>query len=187
MCCLNLASSFGLTTQAARQLFPTFDGHETERRPLRLKPALTYFFPAPDGAPRPRRFASKKIRARRSSATLWPQKEKEGFRRPAAPFEPFRVRPGNDSPAEHKGDQKMAQSLGTVTKREDGGYEGTLAMMTLNTKITIVPNEACPAPSLCTKICYSFRHRRAHAEGLMQADVIVLPEPFSDDGFCLID
>ena len=36
----------------------------------------------------------------------------------------------------------MAQSLGTVTKRENGGYEGTLAMMTLNTKITIVPNEA---------------------------------------------
>ena len=36
----------------------------------------------------------------------------------------------------------MAQSLGTVTKRENGGFEGTLAMMTLNTKITIVPNEA---------------------------------------------
>ncbi len=36
----------------------------------------------------------------------------------------------------------MAQSLGTVTKRENGGYEGTLAMMTLSTKITIVPNEA---------------------------------------------
>ena len=36
----------------------------------------------------------------------------------------------------------MAQSLGTVTKRANGGYEGTLAMMTLNTKITIVPNEA---------------------------------------------
>lgn len=36
----------------------------------------------------------------------------------------------------------MAQSLGTVKKREDGGFEGTLAMMTLNTKITIVPNEA---------------------------------------------
>ena len=36
----------------------------------------------------------------------------------------------------------MAQTLGTVTKREDGGFEGTLAMMTLNTKISIVPNEA---------------------------------------------
>jgi len=36
----------------------------------------------------------------------------------------------------------MAQSLRTVTKRENGGFEGTLAMMTLNTKITIVPNEA---------------------------------------------
>lgn len=36
----------------------------------------------------------------------------------------------------------MAQTLGTVTKRDGGGYEGTLAMMTLNTKITIVPNEA---------------------------------------------
>ena len=36
----------------------------------------------------------------------------------------------------------MAQSLGTVMKRENGGYEGTLAMMTLNTKISIVPNEA---------------------------------------------
>ena len=36
----------------------------------------------------------------------------------------------------------MAQSLGTVTRRENGGYEGTLAMMTLNTKITIVPNDA---------------------------------------------
>jgi uncharacterized protein (DUF736 family) len=35
----------------------------------------------------------------------------------------------------------MAQSIGTVTKREDGGFEGTLAMMTLSTKITIVPNE----------------------------------------------
>lgn len=35
----------------------------------------------------------------------------------------------------------MAQSIGTVTKRENGGYEGTLAMMTLSTKITIVPNE----------------------------------------------
>jgi uncharacterized protein (DUF736 family) len=36
----------------------------------------------------------------------------------------------------------MAQSLGTVTKRDDGGFEGALAMMTLNTKITITPNEA---------------------------------------------
>lgn len=36
----------------------------------------------------------------------------------------------------------MAQSLGTVTKRENGGFEGRLAMMTLNTTITIVPNEA---------------------------------------------
>jgi len=36
----------------------------------------------------------------------------------------------------------MAQSLGTVTKRENGGYEGALAMMTLSTKITIIPNEA---------------------------------------------
>lgn len=36
----------------------------------------------------------------------------------------------------------MAQSLGTVTKRENGGYEGTLSMMTLTTKITIAPNEA---------------------------------------------
>ena len=36
----------------------------------------------------------------------------------------------------------MAQSLGTVMKRENGGYEGTLAMMSLNTKISIVPNEA---------------------------------------------
>ena len=35
----------------------------------------------------------------------------------------------------------MAQSLGTVTKRDNGGFEGTLAMMTLNTRITIVPNE----------------------------------------------
>ena len=36
----------------------------------------------------------------------------------------------------------MAQSLGTVTKRDNGGFEGALAMMTLNTRITIVPNEA---------------------------------------------
>lgn len=36
----------------------------------------------------------------------------------------------------------MAQSLGTVTKRENGGYEGVLAMMTLNARITIVPNAA---------------------------------------------
>ena len=36
----------------------------------------------------------------------------------------------------------MAQSLGTVTKREDGSFEGALAMMTLTTKITIVPNHA---------------------------------------------
>jgi len=36
----------------------------------------------------------------------------------------------------------MAQSLGTVTKRENGGYEGRLAMMTLSTAITILPNEA---------------------------------------------
>jgi len=36
----------------------------------------------------------------------------------------------------------MAQSIGTVTKRDNGGFEGTLAMMTLNTRITIVPNEA---------------------------------------------
>jgi uncharacterized protein (DUF736 family) len=35
----------------------------------------------------------------------------------------------------------MAQSIGTVKKREDGGFEGTLAMMTLSTKISIVPNE----------------------------------------------
>jgi len=36
----------------------------------------------------------------------------------------------------------MAQSLGTVTKRDSGGFEGTLAMMTLTTRITIVPNDA---------------------------------------------
>lgn len=36
----------------------------------------------------------------------------------------------------------MAQSLGTVTKCENGGYEGKLSMMTLTTKITIAPNEA---------------------------------------------
>jgi uncharacterized protein (DUF736 family) len=36
----------------------------------------------------------------------------------------------------------MAQSLGTVTKRESGGFEGTLAMMTDKTRITILPNEA---------------------------------------------
>lgn len=34
----------------------------------------------------------------------------------------------------------MAQSLGTVTKQEDGSFEGTLSMMTLNTKIAIAPN-----------------------------------------------
>ncbi len=36
----------------------------------------------------------------------------------------------------------MAQLLGTVTKRDNGGFEGTLAMMTLSAKISIVPNEA---------------------------------------------
>lgn len=35
----------------------------------------------------------------------------------------------------------MAQSIGTVKKLEDGGYEGMLAVMMLNTKISIVPNE----------------------------------------------
>ena len=35
----------------------------------------------------------------------------------------------------------MAQALGTVTKRSDGGFEGALAMMTLTTRITIIPNE----------------------------------------------
>ena len=35
----------------------------------------------------------------------------------------------------------MAQSLGTVTKNAKGGFEGTLAMMTLTTRITIAPNE----------------------------------------------
>lgn len=36
----------------------------------------------------------------------------------------------------------MAQSLGTVTKRADGGFEGTLSMMTRTARISIVPNEA---------------------------------------------
>ena len=36
----------------------------------------------------------------------------------------------------------MAQALGTVTKREDGSFEGALAMMTFTTKINIVPNQA---------------------------------------------
>jgi uncharacterized protein (DUF736 family) len=43
---------------------------------------------------------------------------------------------------EHQGVEKMAQSIGTVTKREDGGFQGTLSMMTQKARITIVPNEA---------------------------------------------
>ena len=35
----------------------------------------------------------------------------------------------------------MAQSLGYVTPQENGGFEGTLAMLTLKTKISIVPNQ----------------------------------------------
>lgn len=34
----------------------------------------------------------------------------------------------------------MAQSLGYVTKNETGGYEGTLATMSLKKRIRIVPN-----------------------------------------------
>lgn len=34
----------------------------------------------------------------------------------------------------------MAQALGYVTKSDAGGYEGTLAMMTLKKRIRIVPN-----------------------------------------------
>ncbi len=40
------------------------------------------------------------------------------------------------------GDFYVAQSLGTVTKREQGGFEGTLSLMAHKTRITIVPNEA---------------------------------------------
>lgn len=36
----------------------------------------------------------------------------------------------------------MAQALGYVTKTETGGYEGTLAMMTLKKRIRILPNPA---------------------------------------------
>ena len=41
-------------------------------------------------------------------------------------------------PAKH-GDEKMAQALGYVTKQENG-FEGTLSMLTLKTRIRIVPN-----------------------------------------------
>ena len=34
----------------------------------------------------------------------------------------------------------MAQSLGTVTKRENGGFEGTLATINVNAPIALVPN-----------------------------------------------
>ena len=34
----------------------------------------------------------------------------------------------------------MAQSLGTVKAQANGNFEGTLAMLTLKTKISIVPN-----------------------------------------------
>ena len=36
----------------------------------------------------------------------------------------------------------MAQALGYVTKTETGGYEGTLAMVTLKKRIRILPNRA---------------------------------------------
>ena len=36
----------------------------------------------------------------------------------------------------------MAQALGYVTKTETGGYEGTLAMVSLKTRIRILPNRA---------------------------------------------
>ena len=36
----------------------------------------------------------------------------------------------------------MAQALGYVTKTETGGYEGTLATMSLRKRIRIVPNRA---------------------------------------------
>lgn len=36
----------------------------------------------------------------------------------------------------------MAQALGYVTKNETGGYEGTLATMSLKKRIHILPNEA---------------------------------------------
>ncbi len=36
----------------------------------------------------------------------------------------------------------MAQALGYVTKTETGGYEGTLATMSLKKRIRIVPNRA---------------------------------------------
>ena len=36
----------------------------------------------------------------------------------------------------------MAQALGYVTKTEAGGYEGTLAMMSLKKRIRILPNRA---------------------------------------------
>lgn len=35
----------------------------------------------------------------------------------------------------------MAQALGYVTKNETGGYEGTLATMSLKKRIRIVPNQ----------------------------------------------
>ena len=36
----------------------------------------------------------------------------------------------------------MAQALGYVTKTETGGYEGTLAMVSLKKRIRILPNRA---------------------------------------------
>ncbi|WP_306253308.1 DUF736 family protein [Parvularcula sp. IMCC14364] len=35
----------------------------------------------------------------------------------------------------------MAQALGYVKSQETGGFEGTLAMLTLKTRISIVPNQ----------------------------------------------
>ena len=102
-----------------------------------MKPAATRFFPGltaflADDASRPKnrsppvlRFASVfQIHASRRAVLI--------VSRPA----------GKWFPGEKQGDEEMAQALGTVTKRDNGGYEGTRAMMTLNTKITIVPNEA---------------------------------------------
>ena len=48
-------------------------------------------------------------------------------------------------------------------------------------------NYLCKAPLLCTTAWYGFGHWRSHFEGLMWSDVVVLFEPFVDDGLRLLE
>ncbi len=107
-----------------------------ERRPACLKPAWSDFFLCAAHIHReannpPR--AGPPLTLRPLSGSGGPARRSNGLGEAGEWF---------SGPQAKIGDFDMAQSLGTVTNRDQGGFEGTLSLMAHKTRITIIPNEA---------------------------------------------